>query len=295
MKRLPWDILLALILGLGAGLVYAWVLAPQSLTDSAPVTLRDDFKDQFRAAIAAAYAATGNLPRAHARLELIGDGNLSESLNAQAQRELASGQFQQADQLAALALALETGKFIPVQDTPTLAILESVTAEPLIEPTISQLPSPEDIQFVTTESPEPEPIGTPFIPTESVPNTVTPRPTRIPLPTQGAPFRLTALDIVCDAKLPANLLQITVFDSSRRQLPGVKVIVTWDSGEDEFFTGLKPELGNGYADFIMSPGTSYTVQLGLGSEISTEISSPACQAPNGESFDGGYRITFQQP
>jgi len=291
MKRFPWDILLTLLVGLGLGLAYAWTISPRSLIDSEPVTLRADFKDQFRAAIAASYAATGNLPRAQARLDLLGKNDYAESLNAQAQREIASGQLQQADQLAALALALETGASLPPPITPTFDVIVPLVTEPSITP----FPSPEDIQFVITETPIIESVETPFVPTQPIPNTATPRPTRTPLPTQGAPFRLTALDTVCDSNLPKNLLQVIVYDSNRRQLAGVKVIVAWDSGEDEFFTGLKPELGNGYADFVMDPGTSYSVQLGLGSEISTEITSPACQASNGESFNGGYKITFQQP
>ena len=301
MKRFPWEILLALLIGLGLGLAYAWVFSPQQLVDSAPLTLRSDFKDQFRSAIAASYAATGNLPRAQARLALLGDKNLSGSLNAQAQREIANGQFTQADQLAALALALDNGVTDPLPSTPTVTI-EFI--EPLpVEPSITPFPSPADIPFVLTGTPElleVSPSGTPsleaeFITPQAAPNTATPRPTRTALPTQGAPFRLTALDIVCDPNLPEGLIQVMVFNSNRRQMPGVKVIVTWDSGEDEFYTGLKPELGNGYADFIMEPGRSYTVQLSLGSEISTDVITHTCRASDGETFLGGYKITFQQP
>jgi len=299
MKRFPWDILIALLIGLGLGLAYAWVFSPQQLVDSTPLTLRSDFKDQFRSAIAASYAATGNLPRAQARLALLGDDNLSDTLNAQAQREIANGQFTQADQLAVLALALKSGVIDPLPNTPTIEFIEPVAVESSITP----FPSPEDIPFVLTETPEIigiSPSGTPsleaeFITPQAAPNTATPRPTRTALPTQGAPFRLTALDTVCDPNLPEGLIQVIVFNSNRRQMPGVKIIVTWDSGEDEFYTGLKPELGNGYADFIMEPGRSYSVQLGLGSEISTDITTHTCQASEGGSFLGGYKINFQQP
>jgi hypothetical protein len=293
MKRFPWDILLALLLGLGIGLAYAWIISPSNLTDTAPVTLRSDFKDQFRAAIAASYAANGNLPRTQARLDLLGGEDLTDTLNAQAQREIANGQFKQADQLAALAVVLENGSNTLIQNTPTIEIFQQASVEPSITP----FPSPADIPFDFTETTEPEPVisETQFITPVADPNTATPRPTRTALPTQGAPFQLTAIDTVCDANLPENLLQVTVYNSSRRQLAGIKIIVTWDIGGEEFFTGFKPELGNGYADFIMTPGKSYAVQLGIGSEIATEITPPACQAANGESFDGGYKLTFQQP
>lgn len=295
MKRFPWDILLALLLGAGLGLAYAWVIAPQQLTNSTPATLRSDFKDQFRAAIAASYNSTNNLPRARARLELLGDDNLTETLNAQAQREIANGQFQQADQLAALAMALETGASAPIQNTPTFESFEPVVAEPSLTPFPSPIDIPFDITGTPIETPQPVILETQFITPGANPNTATPRPTRTPLPTQGAPFQLTAIDTVCDSNLPENLLQVVVYDSNRRQLAGIKIIVTWDIGGEEFFTGFKPELGNGYADFVMTPEKSYAVQLGIGSEIATDITPPSCQAPNGESFNGGYKLTFEQP
>ena len=64
MKRFPWDILLALLAGLGLGLIYSWVISPLKISDAEPLTLRADFKDHYRSAIAAAFAATGNLARA---------------------------------------------------------------------------------------------------------------------------------------------------------------------------------------------------------------------------------------
>ncbi|MBI1865988.1 MAG: HD-GYP domain-containing protein, partial [Nitrospirae bacterium] len=41
----------------------------------------------------------------------------------------------------------------------------------------------------------------------------------------------------------------------------IEIVVVWDAGEDHFFTGLKPELGQGYADFTMTEGVSYTLRL----------------------------------
>src|SRR5215212_10305254 len=100
------SILLALLAGLGLGLVYSWVISPLRVLDAEPNTLRADFKDQYRSVIAAAYAATGNLPRARARLSLLGGSNVVEALNGQAQRMQANQQsFERADQVAALALA----------------------------------------------------------------------------------------------------------------------------------------------------------------------------------------------
>jgi len=291
MKKFPWDLLLTLLAGFGLGLVYAWMISPLQVFDSEPAALRADFKDQFRSSIAASYAATGNLPRAQARLALLKDTDPIEALNAQAQRTLANGgSFAQADQLAALAFVLENGT-----NPPATATLVAENVEPVTNnaPTITPFPSPEDIPFITTETPQS--IETQSEEPQPILATATARPTRTPPPTQGAPFTLTGQDTVCDPNLPDGLLQVVVYNSNRRQLPGIKIIITWENGEEQFFTGFKPEIGNGYADYLMTPDTAYTIQLGLGSDIATDLIAPTCQTSNGETYTGGFKITFQQP
>jgi len=290
MKRFTWDILLALLAGLGLGLVYSWVISPLRIFDSEPVALRADFKDQFRSAIAASYNATGNLPRAQARLSLLNDADPIEALNAQAQRTIASGQFGQADQLAALAFALQNGTDLPITPTP---LIETIGTSENKSSTFTPFPSPEDASFIITETPQF--IETQPGETQIVVNTATSRPSKTPPPTQGVPFKLIGQDTVCDPNLPDGLLQVIVYNSKQRQLAGIPIVITWDTGEEQFFTGLKPELGNGYADYAMTPNTTYTLQLGSGSDIATGLISPTCQTPSGETFTGGFKITFQQP
>ncbi|MCB0120562.1 MAG: hypothetical protein KDD72_16115, partial [Anaerolineales bacterium] len=78
------HIILALLIGFGAGLVYSWELAPVTYVDANPALLRADFKDQHRIVIAAAYAANRDLARARARLNLLGDADPVAELSAQA-------------------------------------------------------------------------------------------------------------------------------------------------------------------------------------------------------------------
>lgn len=294
MRRFPWDILLTLLAGLGLGLAYAWIISPLRVVASDPIALRADFKDQFRSAIAAAFVATGNLPRTEARLSLLGDSDVVEALNSQAQRMIASGEFAQADQLAALAMALENDNVLAVLPTHTSEY--AGTAEPESSAIFSQ-PS-EDLPFQLTETPDvfDTPVAeTQGVETQPVVLNPTPRPTRTPIPTLGAPFVLIAQDPVCDTTFPEGLLQVVVFNSTRRQVTGAKIIITWENGEDQFFTGLKPEIGNGYADFVMSPNITYTLRLAAGSDIASELIAPTCQNPSGEAFLGGIKLTFQQP
>jgi hypothetical protein len=285
MSRIPSNILLALLAGLGLGLVYSWVISPARVTDAEPLALRADFKDHYRSAIAAAYAATGNLPRAQARLSLLADSDPVEALNAQAQRMLASGESpEQADQVAALASALNQGTTLEFTPTPFTEITNNI-----VTTSTSTLPTASpDIPVEVTETAQPNETQAPL-------SVSTLRPTRTPIPTPGVPFTLTGQETVCDPNLPDALLQVIVFDSRRRQLAGAKIIITWDGGEEGFFTGLKPELGNGYADFIMDPNTTYTVQLGAGSDIASGLTTSTCQTSDGETFFGGIKLTFQKP
>ena len=300
MRRIPWGMLLALLAGLGLGLVYAWTISPARVIDSQPVALRADFKDHYRSAIAAAYSATGDLARAQARLSLLGDTDSIEALNAQAQRMLASnasGQsFNEADQVVALASALDQNAVNIPTATPTTRSADNTpdavnTANVVvtINPATSTFPaSTSEIPIEPTETPQ-------TIETQTTPVAATPRPTRTFIPTAGSPFKLTGQESVCDPNLPDGLLQVLVFNSNRRQMPGIEILITWEGGAENFFTGLKPELGNGYADYIMSPDVIYTLQLRSGSDIASGLSTPICQTPSGETFSGGLKLTFQEP
>lgn len=292
MRRI-WGILLALLMGIGLGLVYAWMISPLRVVDSEPSLLRADFKEQYRSAIAAAYAANGNLPRAKARLALLGDPDPVAALNAQAQQMLASGDsFHQADQVVALALALGENGVAASTSTIVVESNTGVAMDASGEATETLPPPPPDVPIVLTETPEiieMEPTQ-PVVVAES-----TPRPTRTPIPTFGAPFKLTGQETVCDPTLPDGLLQVIVYNTNRRQLAGIEIVVTWDGGEEQFFTGFKPELGNGYADFIMSPNVTYILQLARGSDVATGLITPTCQGTNGEPYIGGIKLTFQQP
>ena len=246
MRRIPWGALFALLLGLGLGLGYTWVLFPHRVTDAQPSALRADFKDQYRSVVAASYAATGNLPRARVRLSVLGDANPIDALNAQAQRMLASAQTsERADQVAALASALnkDTGGENgggTIISTATLEVISN--AGNTFTPSSS---SPADLTVLLSETPQF--IETQTIILEAQPTVLDsmPRPTHTFTPVPGKPFSLTGQESICDSNLPDGLLQVLVLNRSRRQLAGVEIVITWDGGKEQFFTGLNHELGNG--------------------------------------------------
>ena len=84
-------------------------------------------------------------------------------------------------------------------------------------------------------------------------------------------------------------------DAEGEPISGVEVIVTWLGGEDHFFTGLKPDLGAGYADFIMEPGVNYTLRLAGGGEPVSGLTVTECQPASGERQMASWRLIFVQP
>jgi hypothetical protein len=193
-------------------------------------------------------------------------------------------QMEHADLVVALARALDKNSNGPPISTPTIEVVNQVEDTS----TATSPPIESEIPFGMTETP---PAGETVV--TVIPST--PRPTQTAIPTLGAPFELTGQESICDSNLPDGLLQVVVLNPNRRQLAGAEIVITWDGGKESFFTGLKPELGNGYADYLMAPNTTYTIQLARGSDVALGITAPTCQAANGENFFGGIKLTFQQP
>jgi hypothetical protein len=294
-------LLLGLFAGVGLGLMYSWQISPVTYVDANPSILRADFKDQYRVIIAAAYASTRDLPRAKARLELLGDADPTSELSALAQRMLGNGESDESVQpLAQLAADLKQGHAsVLVTKTPVTSVpfistpFTAITNTPGLE-----TPTAEEVA-PTTEFSEPPIVSTlPFEQTPLLPQqlaTATPRPTSTPTQGVEVPFTLVGQDKICDVNLKPGLLQFILMDSRRDQVAGIQIIVTWDKGEDNFFTGFKPEVGNGYADFVMEADTVYSIRVVDGGSFVPNISAPACVDENGVNYLGGLLLTFQQP
>jgi len=275
---------ITLILGFGLGLTYAWIISPVKYVEADPQALRADFKDYFRSAISAAYASTGDLERARVRLALLNDPDPAQALIAQAQRMLASGTSPEGvQQVALLADALQ-GQAVVV--TPTQQIRPTNPVETRLQPDNEATSTPEEISTAI----EAEATNTPFPEV-----TATPRPTLAPTATLGAPYQLVGQDTICEPELAEGLLQIYITNAARKPIPGAEIIVTWSNGEEHIFTGLKPEISNGYADYLMTPDISYSVRMADGGTPATNLSIPTCTSTEGENYLGGLRLTFQQP
>jgi hypothetical protein len=294
-------IILGLSAGVGLGLLYSWQISPVTYVDANPAILRADFKDQYRMAIAAAYASTHDLPRARARLELLGSTDPTGELSAQAQRMLAAGEsVDNVQLLAQLATDLQQGyASLSLPDiTATSKPFVGTPFDPVVNTPGFETPTAEEITPIAEVS-EPLIVSTlPFEQTPLVPQVVStsvPRPTSTPTKGIDTPFTLVGQETVCDVTLEQGLLQFNFIDPRRRQIAGIEIVVTWAEGEDSFFTGFKPEVGDGYADFIMQADTVYSVRMVDGGSFVPNISAPACTDENGGNYLGGLLLTFQQP
>jgi hypothetical protein len=110
-----------------------------------------------------------------------------------------------------------------------------------------------------------------------------------------SPFELVSQEAICNPVLTGNLARIQVRNGIGLPQSGVEILVTWEGGQQRIFTGLKPELGNGYADFIMTPDVSYTVQILPSSLPISNLVTPDCTTEDGVEFKGGLLLDFQQP
>ncbi len=263
MKRNGWILLgISFILGIAGGLHYAWNINPVAYVDAAPSSLRQDFQSDYITLIAASYAATGELDRAQVRLSIFSLEDLGSYLGRLAQNRLAEGRPEsEARALAMLAAAVgEAPPALPITPSPS----ESASTG---EPSTTPSPSPSN----------------------------TPRPLHPPTSTPGAPFELIEQEKVCDPSEEKPLLKVRILDALSEGVPRMSILVIWDSGQEKFFTGLKPELGLGYADFAMTEDVVYTLQVSDADRLVTGLRSELCTDEEGELYPGAWLLTFQQP
>jgi hypothetical protein len=257
---------LGLIVGLGLGLLYAYVIDPVDVADTTLASLRVEYKAEMTQLVADAYAVDRDLERARARLTSLGESDPAQAVTALAQRAAVSGADKfRVQALANLALALGAPPaLVPSPGGPTA--LPRFTPTPTLEPAPTVIPT-----------------ATPI-----------PLPTRPPSPTPPGRFQLATTETFCLSN-PQPLLQIIAQDAVGNGLPGVEVIVEWAGGQDRFFTGLKPELGLGYGDFVLEPNLDYTVRLTSDPAAEYPVRSEPCADPNGRQTATTVQLIFRQP
>jgi len=291
-RRGSWYLLTGAVLGVAVGLFYSWVISPVEYVDAPPYALRADFKNEYRALVAAAYLYSNDLLRAEDRLAQLKDDETAQSLAMQAQRALAEGHPEgEVSALGILAMALGEG-VTPVASsaasTQTVTIpspVSAVTPTPILnQPTVS--PSVPEQGSPTQTSTVPAPQAT---------NTLQPISTATSTPTKGAAFILQETRLLCNPDQTQPLIQVEIQDAVGQPVPSIELVVTWDGGEDVFFTGLKPELSMGYADFLMTPEVVYSLYLAEGGQSVNDLTAAECLSEDGKRYWGSWMLKFIQP
>lgn len=239
------TLLAALAVGISAGLGYGWLLQPAPIADTTPDSLRQEFRSDYLALIAAAYGATHDLERARTRLDLFPSDDPADQLAAYAQERQALGRPGAAG-LASLAAALKE-------------------AAPETLPAATVLPSPS----------APLPGSTSLPPAAPEPR-----------------ITLVSAEKACDTRSENPQLMIHVGDPLGIPLPGIMIMVLWDQGSDRFFTGLKPEVNAGYADFRMQPGAIYTIRVENQPDPLSGLAVEECLV-GGQTFPSSWVLKYE--
>lgn len=263
---------LGCVLGLAVGLFITWQVWPVKYYDTDPVDLRKEYKDDYVVMVAAAYAQDADLELANYRLDELGFGDTRQALIGLFRRYQEAGYGAQSRALARLAydLGVQDVALLPYLETPTPTA--GIIASPTITPTL------EATAVITPTETQLEPTATPT----ELPPEPTPTPTETlqpPTPTLMPPaefdFQLVEQqDLGCSEGMGDYIL-VYVRDEQGRGLAGVEIMVSGPEAEDFFFTGLKPEVDPGFADYRVTAAGEYTVQMVDGtSQTAEEIAFP---------------------
>lgn len=273
--------LMGLVLGVVLGLIYAWQIDPVVVRNVSPADLQPSDHQAYIISAALEYSATGNLQRVVSRLleaspdqnpfdvaattacDLIRTGQVDDVGDIEIIRTLRSIYEPQGVQAPCDTQAFNTP--IPVtlvQPSPTITFTPSITPVASKTPTIEIAPVPVS---------------------SAIPN--------INSATVGAGFREAFLESYCDSQ-NAGIIEVYVRSLDSSPLPGMPILIADNQRrESVFYSGLKPERGEDYADYQMEAGQSY--RLGIQGEgiLTRIIDAIPCDA-------GGtlasYRVVLQQ-
>ena len=247
------------IIGLAGGLAYTWLVDPIQAYQTRPDALRTEDKLVYLALIGDLYVLDQDLDLARERLAALDIKADGQVLAALIEQHLdGGGRPQEMRNLARLAEALgASGGVLLVYAVPP-------TPSPQATATVSALPE---------LSPTPPP-------------SVTPAPR----------FQLIEQTALCAGPDQPGKILVQVWDAIGKGIAGVEIVVSWDAGQDRFFTGLRPEQGAGYADFEMAPQTEYEVtlpdfQAEVAKGLSQDLTAGLCPTTT-VALD--WRVIFQQ-
>ena len=113
-----------------------------------------------------------------------------------------------------------------------------------------------------------------------------------------SPFGVAQSVALCDDGSKGGLLRVYIRDRLGQGVSGVELSITWSGGRDRFFTGFKPEIDPGYADFQMEPGQLYQIEpvsVPAAGEVPEIMIDSAALCPDlPEDSIPSWQVVFQQ-
>ena len=282
-------LIIGAVIGVAAGLYIAWELWPVQYYDTDPSDLKREYVTDYMVMIAEQHAFDGDTERARARLQELGLTNIEESVGELTNYYMAEGgNLGTVRALAGLSYALGVG-------TSGMAIfLQTATPTPTPPATSTPLPT-ATVAPTSTKAPTASPTIT-ATPTEvavtTTPTTPTPQPTATA--TSQPIFLLTERRRICSMETDTGKVEVFVQEADGTGIPGMAVEITWEDGEETFFTGLKPDHGAGYADFVfLDLSQEYDITLPLsGDTASMIVAHPVAAGCPEDSASVSWQLTF---
>lgn len=275
------GLLLGLAVGIGLALVYTWEIDPVIERNTAPWQLSDSAREDYVVAVALSYADDQDLQLAFDRLRQLRPSQDVWSLVAQ--------------------IACERHRRVQVKTNSDVIVMRAL--EQLYRPqgasgcADGQYPTPAPVNFVT-QVPSPFPTPTLIPPATKTPTPVlfTSAPETAFAPTSTLSFAgsyvMARINAFCDSDVN-GVIQVSVYDNNGEGIAGVPVRVTWDGNQtDLFYTGLVPDEGPEYGDFVMEAGRTYTVAVASEDSASQAVEAVPCGSDS--SLITSYQISFRR-
>jgi hypothetical protein len=274
-----WGVVMGLVLGIAGGLFYAWQVEPVREVDTAPRQLSRAARADYVVAIA---------------LRFSHDSDLGRAVNELVALNLGGDPFQ-----AVADIACELASTGYVDSSAGIRSLRTLK-------TFYQLQGKSGCADVLVDDATPVAVITVVVPTNTP--TLIPPPTKTPTPFAGdstpiaevvpttrprQKYEGDILNTFCDSDA-SGVIEVTVENFNGDGIPGQQIRVRWDGGADQFSTGLKPERGDGYADFQMTNGLNYTIDMPQQSDpLPQPIIAEPCITNEGEEAIKSYRVVFR--
>lgn len=275
-------VIVSIALGIGLGLVYAWVIDKRIESNIAPWQLDLRYRTDYLISISLAFARDRDIVRAGDRLKDLRLGTDTWQILADTACDLARTNY----------ASTNTG-LMAIRSMVSLAASQGATGcastlLPLYTSTVA--PTPTAARPTQTLAPPPSKTPTPTLGATFTPDTLI-TPTILP----AGSFEIVRIEPFCDQKTP-GIIQVQVQDvDGTTGIPAVQIEITSSTAKETFYTGLKPERGDGYADYQMTAGDKYTLILPGLSDRTQPLEARDCsvQGSNAKTTTS-YRVFFRR-